>query len=381
LIEHLLGRPTWHGRPPRLFAAGPTRDQAKRIYWDDLKSLMPRKAIGSISESELRISAISGGQIWVQGLDVPQRIEGTPWDGAIIDELANCRPGTWDHHIRPSLADRKGWAWLIGVPDMDAPGQVEYEAMVQLALSGDDPEWACFSWPSADILPPEEIESARRRLDPRIFEQEYLGKFIIARGRAFAEFDPNIHVKSADYDPSLHLCWSLDFNINPMCSGVIQHDGNLVRVIDELTLPDTSTNDACSEFLRRAERNGWNLKDLHVYGDASGNCRDSTSGTSDWIIIRNRLKDLNAVFKVPRANPAVKDTINALRSKLKNAAGQSSLIIDPRCGRLIEDLRTTIWPGSLDEQHALAWMRYFVVAEYAVRFEQSSITGTISFST
>ncbi|MGA2584775.1 MAG: hypothetical protein ABSG31_15975, partial [Tepidisphaeraceae bacterium] len=84
---------------------------------------------------------------------------------------------------------------------------------------------------------------------------------------------------------------------------------------------------------------------------------------------------------VPRANPAVKDTINALRSKLKNAAGQSSLIIDPRCGRLIEDLRTTIWPGSLDEQHALAWMRYFVVAEYAVRFEQSSITGTISFST
>ena len=129
---------------------------------------------------------------------------------------------------------------MIGVPDMDSPGQIDYEKFVLLAQGGGDPEWRCFNWPSADILPADEVESARRRLDPVIFKQEYMGEFVIARGRAFADFNPAIHVKPTAYDPSLNLCWSLDFNINPMCSGIIQYHLDQVRVIDELVLPDTA---------------------------------------------------------------------------------------------------------------------------------------------
>jgi hypothetical protein len=125
--------------------------------------------VGSISETHLRISTTKGAQLWVLGLDVPQRLEGSPWDGCVIDELANCHPKLWDAHVRPALADRRGWGWLIGVPDMDSPGQIFYENMVLLARSGVDPEWRCFSWPSADILPIEEVESARRQMDELIF--------------------------------------------------------------------------------------------------------------------------------------------------------------------------------------------------------------------
>jgi hypothetical protein len=379
LVEHLF-RLTWHGRPGRYFAAAPTRDQAKRVFWDDLKALLPRRWTRAISESALRLTACNGAQLWVQGLDVPQRIEGSPWDGCVIDELANCRPGVWDAHIRPALADRRGWAWLIGVPDMDAPGQAEYEKMVDLARSGLDPEWACFFWPSADILPPEELESARRRLDPRIFEQEYLGKFVIARGRAFADFDPAAHVKPTPYDPALPICWSLDFNIDPMCNGVIQHHQGQVRVIDELTLPDTHTDAACREFLQRAAQRKWDLRHLSVYGDASGGARDSTSGVSDWYLVSNHLRRLCPTFKVPRSNPPVKDSINAVRAKLKAADGAVRLSIDPCCGRLIEDLRSAVWPGHLDAQHALAWLRYFIACEYPIRPEAPP-AGQISFST
>jgi hypothetical protein len=251
LAEHLF-RDTWHGMRGRYFAAAPTREQAKRIWWDDLKALVPRKW-RKVSESELRIST-RRAELWVVGLDKPDRIEGTPWDGGIVDELASCKPGIWDAHIRPALADRRGWAWLIGVPDMDAPGQVDYEQMVLTAQSGADPEWACFAWPSADILPAEEIESARRRTDPRIFEQEFLGKFVLAGGRAFPDFDANVHVNDsiAKYDPALPICWCLDFNVNPMCSGVIQHHQGEVRVIDEIVIPDTVTDVACAAFLERA---------------------------------------------------------------------------------------------------------------------------------
>jgi hypothetical protein len=360
--------------------AAPTHDQARRIYWEDLKALVPGKWTRSVSETQLRIVTTRGAQLWVVGLEVPQRIEGSPWDGCVIDELANCRPRIWDAHVRPALADRRGWAWLIGVPDMDAPGQMDYEKLAHLARSGTDPEWACFSWPSSDILAADEIESARRRLDPLIFEQEYLGKFVVALGRAFGDFDSAIHVKSTEYDPALQICWSLDFNVNPMCSGVIQHHRGRVRVIGEISLPDTDTDSACDAFLDIAERRGWDLRNLAVYGDASGWARDSTSGKSDWTIVQRRLNNLSAIYKMPRSNPAVKDTVNAIRGILRPADGMGRLVIDPSCTRLIEDLRTAAWPGNIDAHHALAWFRYFIEREYPVGPVAVSSRGEVGFS-
>ncbi|HET6331054.1 MAG TPA: hypothetical protein VFF76_09730, partial [Holophagaceae bacterium] len=38
---------------PQFFAAAPTYSQAKRIYWSDLKAMIPRQFITGISESEL----------------------------------------------------------------------------------------------------------------------------------------------------------------------------------------------------------------------------------------------------------------------------------------------------------------------------------------
>jgi hypothetical protein len=379
LVEHLF-RETLHGQPGRYFAAAPTHDQAKRIFWDDLKELVPKKWTRSVSETQLRIVTTGGAQLWVVGLEVPQRIEGSPWDGCVIDELANCRPKIWDAHVRPALADRRGWAWLIGVPDMDSPGQMEYENLVHLAQSGTEPEWTCFTWPSSDILAAEEIESALRRLDPQIFRQEYLGEFVIARGRAFADFDLARHVAIAEYDPSLHVCWSLDFNIDPMCSGIIQHDRGRVKVIGELALADTDTDSACDAFLETAEKRGWDLRNVAVYGDASGWARDSTSGKSDWVIVQRRLHNLSARYKVPRSNPAIKDTINAVRALLRSADGMNRLSIDPACVRLIEDLRSTVWPGNIDAQHALAWFRYFVEREYPIQPLVVAPDGKIGFS-
>ncbi len=174
--------------PHRFFAAAPTRDQAKRIWWQDLNDLLKPAWKTIVSVSELRIRTVRGTEVWVIGLDKPMRMEGVSWDGGVIDEYADCKPGTFDAHIRPALADRQGWLWLIGVPDVDGPAQVEYERFYDIAMSGSDPEWAAFHWASADILPADEIASAKRRMDSRLFEQEMLGKFILTGGRAFPRF-------------------------------------------------------------------------------------------------------------------------------------------------------------------------------------------------
>jgi hypothetical protein len=368
--------------PPRFFAAAPTRDQAKRIWWQDLCDLLKPDWIASANASELKIKLKNGAELIVLGMERPQRMEGVSWDGGVIDEYADCKKGTFDAHIRPSLTDRRGWLWLIGVPDVEGPAQVEYEEFYNVASTGRDDEWAAFHWASADILPPDEIASARRRMDPRLFEQEMMGKFILAGGRAFPDFSVDVHVQPAAYDPGLPICWSLDFNINPMCSGVMQHKDGKIVVLEELVLPDTKTDTAVETFLQRAAQRGWDLKHLHVYGDATGNARDSTSGTSDWIIVQNLLKDLKPKMCVPRSNPAIKETINAINAKLKSADDTVSLRVDPGCGQLISDFKNALWPSPnhLHDAHSLAWLRYFVHREFPIRLERTRSRGTIGFA-
>jgi len=53
LVITLAKRKPWS--PARYFAAAPTRDQAKRIFWADLKALVPSRWVKNISESDLCI--------------------------------------------------------------------------------------------------------------------------------------------------------------------------------------------------------------------------------------------------------------------------------------------------------------------------------------
>jgi hypothetical protein len=383
LVEHLF-RKTWHGAPGRYFAAAPTIEQARRIFWQDLKLMVYPDWIRSVSERDLQIETTVGSQLWIYGLEKPQRIEGSPWDGCVIDEIANCRPKVWDAHIRPALTDRRGWAWLIGVPDIDAAGQEEYEGLVVAAQCGTEEGWKCFNWPSADIVGLEEVESARRRLDLATFEQEYLGRFVGARSCAFAHFDPSVHVRPEPYDGSMHICWSLDFNVNPLCSGVLQHDRKIVRVIDEFSLENCDTDTACERFLERAKERGWNLRDMAIYGDASGSQRHSNASVSDWDIVKQRFRHLCFQWNVPRANPRVKDTMNAVRAVLRAADGSTRLSIDPQCRRLIRDLRQSPagnFGHAQDRFHALAWLRYFMWSEYPIKPPQrTDVGGVVGFS-
>jgi hypothetical protein len=154
-----------------------------------------------------------------------------------------------------------------------------------------------------------------------------------------------------------------------MCSGVLQHRRGQVRVIDELVLPHTRTEDAVRSFLERSATKGWDLTNLCVYGDASGSARDTTSGTSDWTIIRNMLRPVvpGVRFRVPAANPPIKDTVNAVNARILSAAGDVNLAVDPRCSTIVGNLRNALAGDDFEELHALAWLRYFAHWEYPVR--------------
>lgn len=331
--------------PPRLdaryFAGAPTRDQAKRIYWNDLKALIPRYLMTSApSESELSIKLVTGAEICVVGMDRPQRIEGSPWDGGVLDEYANMRKGAWDENVRPALSDRNGWCWLIGVPE----GRNHYYEQYQYALTSGDPEWAAFTWKSADILDPKEVASARRSMDPLTFQQEYEASFVNFEGRAYYCFLVETHCRKLTYFRRAPLIFCFDFNVDPGVAVVLQEQGAPeldafsnhrvmgTAVIGEVHIPRNSNTPAvCRKLIE-----DWKDHEgrIEVYGDATGGNRGSakTEG-SDWDLVKRELYAgfgaERVKFRVPKANPPERARLNAMNSRLMSGDKKIHLYVDP----------------------------------------------------
>lgn len=324
--------------PPRLFAAAPTRDQAKKIYWDDLKRMAPRFMLdGEPRESDLIIRVQGGGELHVVGMDKPERIEGQPWDGGVLDEYANMKEEAWAANVRPALSDRRGWCDLIGVPE----GRNHYyekwlAAKEMMATAGDASEWGAFTWLSSSVLPESEVDAARRDLDPRTYRQEYEASFEGYSGVVYYAFDRAFNVRPCEYRPELPLHVGMDFNINPMSATVHQLHGDGAAAVDhqvaEVVL-DTSNTDEMADHLMRVYSRGGDVSHITVYPDPAGHQRrTSAQGRTDISILRSRGFNVVALS----SHPKVRDRVNCGNARYCNAAGERRSFIDPSCRLTIQ---------------------------------------------
>jgi hypothetical protein len=334
----------------------PTYRQAKQICWEELKWVLRPYLASKPDETDLTVDIRWGGRISLRGATNYDALRGPGLDGAVFDEYADMDPAVWTAIVRPMLADRHGRALFIGTPK----GKNHFYELVEDAKV--KPGWASFEYTTLDggRVPAEEIEDAKRDMDERTFRQEFEASFENFAGRMYYAFNRAEHHAPTNYNPRLQLCWALDFNVNPMCSAIIQTEDTttremamvgrrsaVVHVIDEIILPNSNTEEACNEFARRVMP--WTAPrgpvSLRVYGDAAGGSRQ-TAGKSDYQIIREffrRTPEFNATYHVPDANPAVRDRVNAVNSRLKNAAGQIGVQIDPRCKWLTKDFEQVKW--------------------------------------
>jgi len=185
---------------------------------------------------------------------------------------------------------------------------------------------------------PDFYERLKRSYDERFYQQEVMGEYLnISGGRVYYAFERQGHVTELRAKPELPLKWALDFNVSPMCSVVAQIEGETVSVLDEIALERASTEQACEAFAARFARH---TAGITVYGDASGN-RMQTAGTTDYRIIQEFFRKAGyggVTYKVPRANPLVRERVGLLNAKLRTAAGEKHLLVDRRCVELIKDL-------------------------------------------
>lgn len=370
--------------PGPYFVAAPTRDQVKRIYWNDLKRL----AFCSIysdkpKESELIIPFPNGSTISLIGLDQPQRMEGVLWAGGVIDEIADVREGAWQENISPALdtfnperPDYRAWCWLIGVPD----GLNHYYDMAEYARTSGDPDWKLYTWKSSEILPDDVIEAAKRRMSPRQYKQEYEASFETATGRIYEDYGPHNWTKET-ISAHEQLMWFHDFNFTPLSSGIGVRRGNALYCLDEIILTSAVSRQSALEFVEKF-KNHQNRKVI-VYGDPAGRAGEKHGHASDYTEMEQVLRANNwqVERKVKNAAPAIRDRQNAVRAKILNAKGETTLFVHPeRCKYLHKGLATvTMKKGSTfleDEtefQHITTAVGYCIDYEWPIRPDKKTV--------
>jgi len=135
-----------------------------------------------------------------------------------------------------------------------------------------------------------------------------------------------------------------------MCSVIGQRMSNEVFVLEELVLANSNTYAACEAFLERTRP--WVQKSrlpipVRIYGDATGDSRNSAASVTDWQIVRDffdRHTSLyEATFWMGASNPRVKDRVNCVNALLCNEAGERRLRFDPGCKQLIVDFERVHW--------------------------------------
>lgn len=387
----------------RYLCGAPTHMQAKGIFWKDLLALVPSWALAERpNRTELRINLIQGAEIVVAGMDQPQRIEGQPWHGVVLDEYGNMKPSAWPEHVYPTLSETHGWAWLIGVPE----GRNHY---YDLTIDhANDVDWGLYSWPSADILAPEEIAAARRNLDELTFRQEYEASFINFEGQAYYAFSAATHCArlKQNYNPRADIGVCFDFNVSPGVCAIVQEMDLPVTataavaveepsslpfkhtrlytgptmgtaVIGEVYIPRNSNTPAvCRKLVQDWKGHQGNI---FVYGDATGGAKGSAKVEgSDWDLVKRELKrewGQRVHFRVPKANPAERARVNAMNTRIRAGDGTILLMVDggaaPHVVKDLEGVRTLAGgSGEIDKvhdpelTHISDALGYYVVANF-----------------
>lgn len=369
----------------RYFLAAPTRDQVKRIYWQDMK-LLSFSSMHSKqpSETELSIWLPNGTEISLIGLDRPERMEGVLWSGGVIDEIADIKAEAWESNIRPALdtfnpsrPDYRAWCWLIGVPD----GLNHYYKLAEYARTAKDPDWGLYHWKSSEILPAATIEAAKRQMSKKQYKQEYEASFETATGRIYEDYG-DANLTSERILPHELLLWYHDFNFTPMSSGVGVRRGAQLFLLEEIILTSAVARQSALEFVERYKHH--QNRTVILYGDPAGRAGEKHGHASDYTEMEGVLRshNWNVVRRVKPAAPAIKDRQNAVRARICNAAGVRSLFVHPTNAPYThEGLATvqvkkgsTYQEAESDYQHITTAIGYMVDYEFPVGLETSSVS-------
>lgn len=198
----------------------PNYGSAKRVAWENLKTIIKDIPGAETNESDLRVDIPRPHKkdkirFLLLGAENPGSLRGIHIDGAILDEYSEMDPAAWTQIIRPALAVKKGWVIFIGTPK----GTNSFYDIYTKAQ--EDPEnWYCglFKASETGVIPESELVLARQTMTEADYMQEYECSFTSANvgsyyGKLLEESEKAGRICSVPYDPAVPVVTSWDLGI------------------------------------------------------------------------------------------------------------------------------------------------------------------------
>lgn len=210
----------------RYWAVGPTYDLGEkefRVVWDDLivglqlgKDKRVKKAYNKNS-GIMYIEFPWQTRFEVRSAEHPERLVGESLDGVIMSEAAKHSKETWERFIRPSLADKRGWADFPTTPEGFnwLYEQWQFGQRQSFIDDGLYESWRFPSWMNKVVYPggrdDPEIKLLESTTTPEYFLQEIGAEFAAFVGKIFPEWQEDKFVKEQIYNPNWPNYITFDF--------------------------------------------------------------------------------------------------------------------------------------------------------------------------
>ena len=315
----------------------PSYRMAKNIVWDQLKDrLKSLRWVDATNEAEMYMRLKNGSKIYLKGADAPDSLRGVGLDFLVLDEFQDIEPRAFTEILRPTLSDKNGHALFLGTPR--GVGSCSHE---MYSMAGITDDWDSFTYTTLEggQVPEAEVEAAKRDMDERTFEQEYMATFTTYSGVVYYNFDREQTIMPCNNMDTTEIHCGIDFNVDPMSVAVSVIEGNTVNFIDEICIRGSNTDEACDELKRRYPNSR-----IIMYPDPSGRSRKTSAGGRTDISI---LQNAGFTVKVRNSHTAIRDRVNSVNAKLKNTQGTRTLFVDPKCRNIISSLEKMVYkPGT-----------------------------------
>lgn len=345
-----FGKSTWAGHEMtyRMFVpdsihwiVGPNYrlgEKEFRIVLFDIKKLGLTKRCSiqnNINQGNMRIHFKDLNSIVeVVSAEKPDGLVGEGLDSVIMSEAAKHKMSTWQMYIEPALSDKRGCAdfpstpqgynWFKGLYDlgqMGLEGQYAYEEYAS---------WRAPTWMNKKMFPggidDKELKRIKSTVSKQYWDQEYSALFTSFEGMIYDEFNPDVHVKTVEYNPFWRNYWTLDFGYTDpfVCLDIMVDSEDRVYVWREYQVRGKSTSDHGLVLTNRDNPEGFHVN--AIFADPRG---------------ADQISTLTPILGGIAATPVGWDAgIECVKRLLKiRPDGLPGLIIDRSCTEFIRQMQ------------------------------------------
>lgn len=357
----------------------PTWSILQRVTLREVLRLLPKSRIRVHRKQERYVELRNSSCIYYGSADRPETLEGSNLAWAWGDEARYWRREAWQillARVRHPAAKHRSIV-LTSTPSM---GWL-YEEFGQ--PRPDAESWAMPTHTNP-YLPPEYLESLRRRYSPRLYRQYCEGAWVLLEGAVFEEFDAEKQIQPLEVVRDLPVHAGVDFGYRRSAAVFFQHIehcnrhgvSDCLHILDEV-LPDNRPTPKLAEVIQETiAAHNWILG--KCYCDPAGSSASVESGYSSLDVFDSY--GIPWEYNRDPENVFIPNGIESIRGKLCSSVGKCSLYIHPRVQGeghergIVAALQQSAYPEAKDGRpvedkpvkdglydHALDALRYAVI--------------------